>query len=175
MPFARTWSEEIIGEWLQLEGYLVEIGIPIPIPKTSGGRQEVDVAGARINGNTLEIFHIEVGSLPGDSQKNVAKLNKKFGSSVTNYLVDYFKQKLRFNGPYNKYDKLYVATYASQSTINTIKQQLGINIVYMKDFICQQIIQTIKNWKRKPYVTLPESLWLLGLIDYLNTNKKLKC
>ena len=25
MPYAKTWSEELVAEWLQLEGFLVEI------------------------------------------------------------------------------------------------------------------------------------------------------
>jgi len=29
MPFPRTWSEELIAEWLALKGYAVESSIPI--------------------------------------------------------------------------------------------------------------------------------------------------
>jgi len=28
MPFAKTWTEELVAEWLQLNGYLVEAGLP---------------------------------------------------------------------------------------------------------------------------------------------------
>jgi hypothetical protein len=27
MPWGRTWSEELVAEWLELEGFLVTIGL----------------------------------------------------------------------------------------------------------------------------------------------------
>jgi len=39
MPIPRTWSEELIVEWLQLKGYLVEVGIPTKTSK-AGGKSE---------------------------------------------------------------------------------------------------------------------------------------
>ncbi len=51
MAFTRTWVEELIAEWMQREGYLVETGMPVPIPRTErdgkrgGGRYEADVVG----------------------------------------------------------------------------------------------------------------------------------
>ena len=47
-----------MAEWLQLEGYLVEIGLPVSVAK-AGGRYEADVVGARIRGNVFEVFHVE--------------------------------------------------------------------------------------------------------------------
>jgi hypothetical protein len=37
MPFPRTWSEELIAEWLALKEYAVESGIPIS-PTDAKGR-----------------------------------------------------------------------------------------------------------------------------------------
>ena len=42
MPFPRTWSEELITEWLALKEYAVESGIPISVTD-AGGRNEVDI------------------------------------------------------------------------------------------------------------------------------------
>jgi hypothetical protein len=42
MPFPRTWSEELIAEWLALKGYAVESGIPTSTTD-AGGRNEVDI------------------------------------------------------------------------------------------------------------------------------------
>ncbi|MEM3403680.1 MAG: hypothetical protein QXJ17_03970 [Nitrososphaeria archaeon] len=60
MPFGRNWSEELVAEWLSLDGYLVEIGLPVG-SGTSGGRKEADVIGAKVINNNLEIMHVEVG------------------------------------------------------------------------------------------------------------------
>lgn len=47
MPFPRTWVEELIVEWLHLEGFIVVANLPISV-SSAGGRGEVDVVGARI-------------------------------------------------------------------------------------------------------------------------------
>ena len=57
MPYTKTWSEELVAEWLQLEGYLVEVSLPLPAGP-QGGRGEADVVGARIQQNTLEDFEL---------------------------------------------------------------------------------------------------------------------
>jgi hypothetical protein len=42
MPFPRTWTEELITEWLAVKEYAVESGIPIS-PTDVGSRNEVDI------------------------------------------------------------------------------------------------------------------------------------
>jgi len=46
MPFPKTWSEELIAEWLQLKENLVKIGVPISSSEVEG-RNEADVVGAK--------------------------------------------------------------------------------------------------------------------------------
>ena len=47
MPIPRNWSEELISEWLQLLGYLTEVGVPVGAG-SKGGRKEADVVGIKI-------------------------------------------------------------------------------------------------------------------------------
>jgi len=35
MPFPRTWVEELIIEWLHLDGFLVEANLPVGVPEHS--------------------------------------------------------------------------------------------------------------------------------------------
>jgi len=44
MPFVKTWSEELVAEWLRLEGYFVEESVPFGVT-LAGGRLEADVVG----------------------------------------------------------------------------------------------------------------------------------
>ncbi|MCL6578788.1 MAG: hypothetical protein K6T73_05295, partial [Candidatus Bathyarchaeota archaeon] len=67
MPFTKTWTEELVAEWLQLNGYLVEAGLPAGVTP-AGGRYVADVVGAKVSGNALEIIHVEVGQLSGGKQ-----------------------------------------------------------------------------------------------------------
>jgi hypothetical protein len=63
LPFPRTWSEELIVEWLQTKGYLVEVDVHAGSTK-KGGRFQADVVGVGKNEHgEIEIFHIEIGSI----------------------------------------------------------------------------------------------------------------
>jgi hypothetical protein len=76
MPFARNWVEELVIEWLQLDGFLVESNVPVGVAR-AGGRLEADVIAARTNENSLQIWHIEAGQLAaGDA--SVHSVQPKF-------------------------------------------------------------------------------------------------
>ena len=59
MPFPRNWTEEMVAEYLQLEGCLVVMGHIIQIE--GGGRREMDVLGFKVEGEKLTVVHIETG------------------------------------------------------------------------------------------------------------------
>lgn len=173
MPFAENWLEELVAEWLQLEGYLVEIGLPVSVAK-AGGRYPADVVGARIKDNTLEVAHIECGQLSG-GQRSVNSLKKKFSPDNCTRIEKYFKKRLEFAEEKVNYNKIYVASFWSKPTMQGAKN-LGINVIPLSDFIRNHVAQTIQKWKDNPpqeprtkgsHITLPESCWLLQLIDYL--------
>jgi len=173
MPFARTWSEELVAEWLQLEGYSVEIGVPVVTPK-KGGRREADIVGARVKDGVLEIFHVEVGVLSGSAEKNIQGITNKFSKHIRESLKKYFSERFGIV-PSNKvsYNSMYIAASVSRKTV-TLARQTGIPLIKLEDFIRQKIIPTISEWKKKaPHrpkwgATPPEGLWLLCLIDYMN-------
>jgi len=181
MPFPKTWAEELIIEWLHLDGFLVEANLPVSVAKR-GGRLEVDIVGARISGNMLEIKHIETGQLSGGQEGANRVKEKKFSNNVCSSVINYFKQRLSFTGNRINYQKVFIPTHWSNPTIKTLTQ-LGITVKPLPDFICHEILPTIQKWKQNPphqpqtkgkYVTLPESYWLLQLIDYLNDRRLLK-
>lgn len=174
MPFANTWDEELVAEWLQLEGYLIEVGLPVSVSQV-GGRYEADIVGARVQGNKLEIYHIECGQLSGGKQ-SLDSLGQKFSSDNCAKIEEYFKRRFGFSGDNVSYHKMYIASYWTNPTLKGAKN-LGITVRTLPDFIRNDIRQTIKKWKinaphrprtRGGYITLPKSCWLLYLIDYLS-------
>lgn len=180
MPFTRTWTEELVAEWLQLNGYLVEVGLPAATAQ-AGGRFAPDVVGAKISQNVLDIIHVEVGQLAYGS-KSVASLAKKFSSNVCVAVENYFKQRLGFTSGTVNYRKMYVASFWTQPVMKQAKQ-LGIDVKPLPDFIRQEVLPAIENWKKQPphkpktqgqIIALPESCWLLQLIDYLQNYEMLK-
>lgn len=41
MPFPKTWIEELIAEWVHLDGYMVEANLPVT-GSVAGGRGKVE-------------------------------------------------------------------------------------------------------------------------------------
>lgn len=84
MPIPSNWLEELVAEWLSLEGFAVEILLPIQIGGR-GGRAAPDVLGARIHGDSghLIIRHCEVASWPASGAQDIAQAyQQKFRSAI---------------------------------------------------------------------------------------------
>jgi hypothetical protein len=175
MPFPRTWSEDLIAEWLQLEGYFVETGVPIRSGR-KGGRSEANVLGIRLKADMLEIFHIEVGSLTGNPKDNAEMIKEKFSDERVDALREYVSRKLEFStAKSTTYKKLYVAVWWSDRTLAHLEKE-KLPIKTLINFIKDTVKPTIHQWKNEPphkpqiigkTITLPEGMWLLYLVDYL--------
>ena len=172
MPFTKTWSEELVAEWLQLEEYLVEISLPLSAG-SQGGRGEADVVGARIKRNTLEIFHIEVGTLSDSAQDNLIRIQEKFLTYKQNYITNYFTQRLNFPSSGNvQYNMLWIVTHTAIKTTQ-VARNAGYTVIKIDDFVLKQVCPSIANWKKNPpfqltkgkELMLPDSLWFLHVID----------
>jgi len=179
LPFPENWTEELVAEWLGLDGYLVELGLPACVTP-QGGRYTADVVGAKIIGKTLEIKHIEVGQL-AFGQKSIDSLNKKFSNQVCTSIENYFKDRFNFTGKAN-YHKIYVASFWTKNTL-TGAANLGIRVYPLPKFIQNQVIPTIRNYRSNPpslnpkvrgITALPNVNWLLKLLEYLDQRKLLK-
>jgi len=184
MPFPRTWTEELITEWLALKEYAVESGIPVNTTD-AGGRNEVDVIGYKItNNNEIEIIHIEITAL-APSPKEKEKIEQKFSETIKQNLVEHIRKKINIANLQNIiYKKIYVDTYSKKDKIENLNQdptlkEKEIQVKRLIDLIIHDIIPTIKQWKESPphkpkskgNITLPDSYWLLKLIDYLIDEK----
>lgn len=188
MPIPRNWTEELVWEWLSLEGYLTEVGVPVSVGGP-GGRNEADVVGATIQQSNdgsrfLDICHVEVGSLTGDLAGNAQRVTRKFSQQKMESVTQRFAIRFGASQP-EKYRKLYVHVWAADVTANRLRhhpdvQRQGIEIWTMKD-LYTVVLRTIQQWKAAPgyaaksgaKVTLPESHWLLRLLDNLHESKLL--
>lgn len=159
----------------------MEVGLPISVAM-AGGRYEVDVLGARLLGNALEIYHIECGQL-AEGKQSVSSIDKKFSANNCAKIESYFRKKFQFTGQALTYHKLYVASFWSAPVLRGVAT-LGVTVRPLPEFICNEVLQTIGKWKanapQQPrtqgsHITLPQACWLLQLIDYLNNRGLLKC
>ncbi|MGP6239673.1 hypothetical protein ACNF40_04555 [Cuniculiplasma sp. SKW4] len=93
MGFAKNWLEEIVAEWLSLEGYSVETNVPLK-SKLGDGRNEADVLGFMFKGEYLQIVHAEATvQLTQSHDDNVEKIKKKFSKENVEAVLEIAKTK----------------------------------------------------------------------------------
>lgn len=180
MPFPKTWIEELILEWLQLQGFASQSNLPVATAEV-GGRFEADIVGARIRNGTLEIRHIETGQLAG-GENSTQSVKNKFSSVITASITTLFKSMFSFAGDTVDYQRLYIATFSTGPVIRDISA-LGIDVQTVPQFVLEKVLGAIKEWKDDPWqhpktrgrrITLPESYWLLQMLDHLDNKDLIK-
>ncbi len=174
--FASEWEEELISEWLSLEGYFVETNVPLTTGE-GGGLKEADVVAVRAEENRIVIKHVEIGSLAVDSfEKNMENVLKKFEEDRVQAIINYVRS--RFPAEEIEYKKVYIATFCSRPT--DLKKELGkkgVEFLLFGEIAKTEIPKSIENWKRKQQeigrikdwktVMLPRSYWLLKVIELM--------
>jgi len=165
----RTFSETLIAEWLQLDGWAVRTGVPLGA-KSGGGRDEADIVGIRVDCSIPRLIHIEVGNLGNSLEKNLRTLEKKFTEEK--------KEQLRKEFGLNDclVEQRFIAPWLS-SNIEAIREK-GYKIDLLTDVIQQEILPSLFNWKlkrmedrkTKQLPTPPNNLWLIQLVDLLAVN-----
>ena len=168
MPYARTWSEELVAEWLEIEGYSVVIGLPVGTGR-GGGRKEADVVGFRFEDRIAHVVHIEVGNFAASSKKIIEVLRKKFERNVEEEIEKYIRERLGENVNIS-HKKMVVATWISKKAEEEAKRELReIELLNFNDLL-KKIILTVKKYV-KDVKTFPDGFWLLNLLWYMNYHK----
>jgi len=114
VPVAGTWSEEVVLEWLLLEGYFADVDVPLKSAKR-GGRNEADIVGVKVRDGRLEVVHVEVGGLSEGFEKSVKTVMNKFADVVRDSVVEIMRERLGLRDDVLEvsYRSVFVATYAS--------------------------------------------------------------
>ena len=173
--FASEWEEELISEWLSLEGYFVETNVPLTTGE-GGGRKEADVIAVRADENRIVIKHIEIGSLADSFEKNLERVLEKFKEDRVQAVINYVRSK--FPAEEIEYKKVYVATFCGRPT--DLKRELGkkgVEFLLLREIVETEIPKSIENWKRNQQeiglvkkwteAMLPRSYWLLKMIELM--------
>ena len=78
LPFPKNWVEELALEWVLLKGYLAFSNVPLSSGR-AGGKKEADVVGIGKGEDSLEIVHVETGTLAKKFEENLRSVREKFG------------------------------------------------------------------------------------------------
>lgn len=150
--------------------------------------------------DVLEILHIETGSLSGKDESNLKIIGKKFKEDRIKDIM----KILSFILGTSKFDKIeykpiYIAHYVSekQSLEEKLSESKSCDIEFNArrykieykiqlrtlDEVLKDIINDIDKWKKRQKerklrktkgITLPDSWWLLNLLDYMKHKGLLK-
>jgi hypothetical protein len=172
LPFPKTWTEELILEWLQLKGYLALSNVRLKSGKR-GAVKEADIIGLRLRQRpdpqskimveVLEVLHIEVGSLAMRFEKALKSVREKFAQereeAIRSLAVDvvelesvlgkFMLNYSRLGASDIEYKRVFIASEARQ--VNKLKEELkghGIEFKTLREVI-EEIISDIDEWKKR--------------------------
>ncbi len=170
MPFPANWLEELVVEWLDLEGFAISTAVSVNA--RPGGRWVPDVVGAKLDGeDRLIIRHCEATMWLTQNPDSAAKAFKgKFSDDVEGAVRKHFSRIFGEKAASAEYQK-WLITCADNASVRRILETSvpGIQVHVLKEFLFDCVLLTIKNWKQgKRMMTLPSDKWLLHMIDVMD-------
>lgn len=175
MPLPANWLEELVIEWLDLEGFVISTSVFATA--LAGGRAMADVVGAKLDEKgCLLIRHCEAAMTLIDNPKKVAEryASTKFSPAIEKAARTRFGAI--FGAPASKqavYEKWVIGLFASDNIQNELRARIpNVKIYLLRNFLLEIVLPAIKRWRTEPpnksTTTLPPDKWLLDLIDRFN-------
>ena len=158
--FPRTWSEELVAEWLSIKGYFVETNVPAGTGR-GGGRKEADVIGFRVENNKAKVVHVEISSLWEGEDAIIRWLQRKFSEER----IKEIKGWVRHRADIDEIDYVKLAIIiGSPGVINKVKGKvLDIKVLSFDEFYKNEILGIVKERIRSAR-TFPDNYWILNLL-----------
>ena len=172
--FARTWSEELVAEWLSWHGFAVLVSVPAGSGR-GGGRNEADVVGFRFEGDKLVIEHWEISSILLKGKDVTGKMKKKFSrdrvKAIEEYIINVLglSNKQTLSIEYRKRAIIFTSKKAL-SEAKEILQKEGIKVYSIREFFEKYMKHTVEDQVRVMR-TFPDSYWLLNMLYTLRAEK----
>jgi hypothetical protein len=169
MPFPANWLEELVVEWLDLDGFAISTAVVVPAGR--GGRWAPDVVGAKLEDGRLLIRHCEATMALAQGPHNaVSSFKGKFSEDVEGEVRKYFSQifgEAAEDKERTEYQKWLITCSDSVIVRRALEAEFpGIQVHILKRFLSEMVLPTIRRWKRgKSRATLPSDKWLLHMID----------
>lgn len=178
MSFASNWLEELVSEWLELDGFLVQVTPPVQIGR-HGGRRAPDVVGARMREGGLQIRHCEAASWPAQSADELArtylgKFSSEVQAAVAREVFGLFG--LKPEQPFT-YEMWVVVGGIAKKAMDSLSANLrgsSVTVVTVDSFVLHCVLPSLARWraghptKSGVEPTLPGDKWLMILLDYLS-------
>ena len=174
MPFPANWLEELVVEWLDLEGFAISTSVSVNAGP--GGKWVPDVVGAKLDAEgNLIIRHCEATMwLSQGPDKAVKHFEKQFSNDVAKAVRQHFSQIFGDEAAeHAEYEKWLITCAHSAPVESALKERIPeIQIYDLNEFLECDVLGTIKNWKQgRRMMMLPSDKWLLHMIDVMVNRK----
>ncbi|MFG1449611.1 MAG: hypothetical protein AAE983_03090 [Thermoplasmataceae archaeon] len=184
MAFAKNWLEEVVSEWLSLEGYSVETNVPLK-SKSGGGRNEADVLGFLFNGEFLEVVHAEATvQLTQSHDRNVENIERKFSSENTDAVLEIAKSRYGDRSIDSVRHIFVSALTSSRKEAQNLKDILAANSIEFMEFpeLVKKCLYTISiegkrrvtnglnrtsEYNQAIFAALPDGLWFMKMLGMM--------
>ena len=170
MPFPANWLEELIVEWLDLEGFASTT--KIKVPAGPGGAWAPDVTGAKLVQGQLVIRHCEGAMyLIGNPKQQAERYKSKYSEEIEGAVRKHFSLIFGASATQEaKYEKWVICCYVTGPGMTKMKKTIPeVQICQLREFVFREILPSIERWREPPNTkttTLPADKWLLSLIDH---------
>jgi len=177
MPLAKSWVEELVAQYYILKGYIVVADVPIGSGER-GGRVDVDILA--LDPRRKEVHMVEVKAICTGTAEEIAKSI----SGTLSRAEEYFKREYGLDYKYVK--RAVIISEPKRPKINRIIDLLrreDIEAIDLYNFI-RDITNYIDEWRNELKVkglvkqdtkpALPETLYILRLLEYLKDSKALR-
>lgn len=171
MVFTRTWSEELVAEWLIASGYAVLVEVPVGTGK-GGGRKEADVIGFKSEKTGIKIVHFEISHIWESAKKVENSIDNKFSSDRVERISQYVAS---ITGSSNIIYEKHAIVFTSRGVLEEVKENLegkGIKVWSFQEFFNEKVLPIVRE-KAREGRTFPDSLWLLNMLRTLCSEKLL--
>lgn len=171
MPFPANWLEELVVEWLDLDGFAISTSIDVPAG--AGGRRAPDVVGAKfdMNGSRLLIRQCETAMHLTRPEQVATSYSGKFSSNIEERVRGHFAKIFGDRVPEQVIYEKWVITFRPSAPVQAALRSCipGIQIWILSDFVLNEVLPAIKRYREPPHTKttqLPADKWLLHLIDW---------
>ncbi len=177
MGLGSNWLEELVAEWLSVDGFLVEVLLPIQLGP-QGGRAEPDVLGARVDTQgRLLVRHCETAVWPaGNPQPTAHSYGQKFRPAIVQGVERHFRRL--FGVPQAAaacYEQWIIFCGISQPARAAVLSIVpGARLLLLDEFVRTEVMPAITRWRATQQAgsnttpSLPADKWLLKLMEWLD-------
>ncbi|MHA1907094.1 MAG: hypothetical protein ACW98Y_07355 [Candidatus Thorarchaeota archaeon] len=173
-------EEQVIAEWLSMDGYFVETNIGLSALK-KGGRGEADIVAVKVEGGHVIVRHVEIGQLGQNYETNLSHVQDKFHKKNRTDIKEFVKERMSLTEEFEwDYKCEYVFTYVASRQIQKLMEALAkddIELVSFDMLLRDEIPKTMRKWREKEiesgriagkdwtYVMLPRKYRILFIVD----------